>query len=569
MIEAGDMGEAQAMYNVIIVDDEVEIRNGLRLKIDWASLGFHVCGEAANGKEALDLLNGRFVHAIITDIRMPVMNGLELLRTCAVRHPAVKIVILSGYDDFAYLKTALQCGAKDYLLKPVVRGELIEVLKRIGGELAAERQHMAARSETERKLAETLPVLQEQLIYALISEQPYDKGVLAEQLRERRLDHLLADHNSIRIVTVEMRIPAGRLDAGDGRPELLDQAFLMMCRDIANQWSIHAALFHSRLHPRMAHFLVGSSAKENDRAWLSGWAADIQATLRAYLRVETAIGIGEPVGSPRELRECYLSSLQSWSRCRPGPHSQLVSDPRPDEDGIELSADTARKLELALRHADEESFAQTLKSWLGRHERASMNALALVAIRMTLWLDAAGRSLGANRLPAHDWLWLSAGMPRAFDSVHAVVGYLTELAQTIVATTKPEQPAGGLSVAEAMQRYIEEHYAEELSLTMLADRFQMNVTYLSELFKKYSGHTFSDYLLHIRLTHAVRLLADPDFRLADIAELTGFASASYFSSVFKKHFGISPNDYRAAGNENVASRNPNKSDSDRAFGMLP
>lgn len=109
------------MYNVLIVDDEKEIRNGLKLKIEWEKLGFHVQGEASNGIEALELLRSQPFHLLITDIRMPFMDGLTLLQNCALEFPHLKTIILSGHDDFSYLKSAIQFRARDYLLKPIVR----------------------------------------------------------------------------------------------------------------------------------------------------------------------------------------------------------------------------------------------------------------------------------------------------------------------------------------------------------------------------------------------------------------------------------------------------------------
>ncbi len=123
------------MYRVLLVDDELEIRTGLKLKIDWSALGYAVAGEAQDGREALALLEAERYDLILTDIRMPVMSGLELLKQCAENYPQTKAVVLSGYDDFHFVKAALQCGAKDYLLMPVVRRELTALLGKLSEEM--------------------------------------------------------------------------------------------------------------------------------------------------------------------------------------------------------------------------------------------------------------------------------------------------------------------------------------------------------------------------------------------------------------------------------------------------
>ncbi|MDG0814323.1 response regulator [Cohnella rhizosphaerae] len=145
------------MYRVILADDEPEICRGLRLKIAWERLGFEIAGEARNGKEALSAIASERPQLLLTDIRMPVMDGLELLQACKRLHPELRIVVLSGHDDFQYVQTALRCGARDYVLKPVVRRDLTELLETIRGELDAERDAARAREAIGRQWRQRLP----------------------------------------------------------------------------------------------------------------------------------------------------------------------------------------------------------------------------------------------------------------------------------------------------------------------------------------------------------------------------------------------------------------------------
>lgn len=123
------------MYDILIADDSAEIRKGLMLKLKWEDYGFRAAAEAADGVEALAVLQERRYPVLITDIRMPVMDGLELLRECAIRFPGTKTIVLSAYDDFPLVQTAIRKGAKDYLLKPVIKAELIAALASLKREL--------------------------------------------------------------------------------------------------------------------------------------------------------------------------------------------------------------------------------------------------------------------------------------------------------------------------------------------------------------------------------------------------------------------------------------------------
>lgn len=126
------------MYKLILVDDEAEVREGMRRRIDWASYGFVVTGEAENGREALDLLERDMPDVVVTDISMPIMNGLELSAALRERYPTVKIVILTGYDEFEYARQAIRLEVQDYVLKPVTAAGVGEILQKLREKIDAE-----------------------------------------------------------------------------------------------------------------------------------------------------------------------------------------------------------------------------------------------------------------------------------------------------------------------------------------------------------------------------------------------------------------------------------------------
>ena len=236
------------MYNIVIVDDETEIRNGIKLKVDWNELGFRIAGEASNGREALELIERSEVDVLITDIRMPFMDGLALLEQCAVRYPRIKTVILSGYDDFSYTRTAIQLKASDYLLKPVVRRELIELMNRLRGELDRERMEARQKEAMEWNWKRNLPLLQEQLLLELIHGDTEFPAVSREHMAECGLEDILRPGQPIQFVCVEMRIPYGRLGDRQDQQDLLKTAFQMFCRDFAQASAERCAVFHDWRH---------------------------------------------------------------------------------------------------------------------------------------------------------------------------------------------------------------------------------------------------------------------------------------------------------------------------------
>jgi two-component system response regulator YesN len=196
------------MYRVMLVDDELEIRSGLKLKIDWSALGYAIGGEAQDGREALALLEREPFDLILTDIRMPVMSGLELLKQCAENYPRTKVIVLSGYDDFHFVKAALQCGAKDYLLKPVVRSELTTILGKVSGELETERRAHVTGESARQRITESESVLKEQLVLDWIDNESDDRLIaLRSEAKRLGMADWLDDRSCLQVISLVYRVP--------------------------------------------------------------------------------------------------------------------------------------------------------------------------------------------------------------------------------------------------------------------------------------------------------------------------------------------------------------------------
>ena len=534
------------MYRVLIVDDEPEVRNGLKLKIDWSAFGFRVAAEAKDGRDAWSLLQRESFHLMIVDIRMPAMGGLELMKLCREHHPHMKIVVLSGHDDFHYVQTAIRCGARDYLLKPFIRSELKELLAKLRQELDAEREEAAKESLVRRRLRESAEALREWLIVEWVSgdSDRQMEALIRSDLERVQLDGLLDDDAVLQCLGVEMRLPDGRLPDRTEPSGLFRLAFQMICRETA---AGHPELektvvpFHHPSHPDMMHFLIAAKGRHELEIAARTLMERVRANLHRYLRIETVLALGQPVQGVRHLRQAFVSSLLAWSRSQAGAVTQTVVADARHEGFAELTPEVEKRLEVLLEDADPEGFAHALEAVLSARP-IPLQGLMEFVLRVVLILERVARRHG---LPdAKIWDWLYPGTLYKFHSDKVALGYLTELAGQVAEGVRRSRMSNCAGVAEEVRKYVDEHYMHDLSLAALADRFHINPSYLSELFKKQTGKTFSDYLAGLRLGKAAELLDDPNLRLADIAELVGIGSASYLSSAFKKMYGVSPNEYR-------------------------
>lgn len=193
------------MLKVIITDDEIQIRKGLRMKVNWKEEGFQIVGEASNGVEALELLRYLNIDLVITDMRMPIMDGIELAKRCQQEFPNVRVVVLSGYSDFEYVRGSLKEGVKDYLLKPVAPDELIEVLSKIRKEVEEEKRIQAESARLRRLVHSQLQEVQEQYLLYLVKEEWPELNMVTERLRQLQLEDLVNEEGEVQFVTVEIR----------------------------------------------------------------------------------------------------------------------------------------------------------------------------------------------------------------------------------------------------------------------------------------------------------------------------------------------------------------------------
>ena len=175
------------LYKIMLVDDEEEVRKSIIRKIDWSRAGFEVIGDAENGKEALEKIDQIEPDVVLTDIRMPYMDGLSLAEAIRQRHPSIKIVIFSGFDEFEYAKKAIKLNVIEYILKPVNVEELTAILKRIKGSLDEEIEQKRNVSLLRESYVKNLPIIREHFLNDLL-HGGMDPAEIPEKLKEYHID---------------------------------------------------------------------------------------------------------------------------------------------------------------------------------------------------------------------------------------------------------------------------------------------------------------------------------------------------------------------------------------------
>lgn len=535
------------MYRVLIVDDEPEIRQGLRLKVNWDQLELQVAGEAANGIEALSMLEADDIDIVITDMNMPVMDGLSFLHSCREQYPALRLVVITGYEDFHYARAAVQNQARDYLLKPVTREELTMTLDKIRKELNNERASLLQEANMRWKLTQNYKEMKEHFLVRLVKGEQEYESLMHDRIKLFELSDW--GDRAVRFVTAGLR-ERRAADPGSIRtPDQFRLPFELLCREHAESLPHSLLVFRDTNYPGLMHFILAEDGKAAE-SLIDG----LRSGTSSHIGFEPTFGLSDQVVGFQLWKEGYLNSLLAWNLSESGV--QEAAHPSAGE-GPLLADDKVKVLQRLLTRGEIDKFQQAIEEELHNAYLLSRTHFVKIMFQLHLMLESAASALNIA-LETGDQLWVRPELATRLDTPQKVSPFLMRLANRIDRQQKHRSEEADRSLISAVVKFIDDNYMYDLNLTMIAERFHYHPSYFSELFKAKTGKSFIRHVTEVRMTQAIRLLEGTELSLWDIAELTGFSNASYFSSKFKRLYGVSPSQYRQKPPEKNDSQLPKK-----------
>ncbi|MFD2331140.1 response regulator [Cohnella sp. GCM10020058] len=531
------------MYKALLVDDELLVRTNLKLMPDWRQQGFALCGEAANGAEALEVIERERPDLVVSDLRMPVMDGLQLSAELARRYPGSKMIVLSNYDDFDYVKGTLQNGAVDYLLKHRLNAaSLAAALARVKALLDARPQ----RTDGERTDANQRLALRTRFITQLIAGFHYSPEEIGHQTRtlDLKLDTSQLIPVILSIDDYRSRQSRSTLKAA----ELERFSILNIVEEIAGELG-NGAVGHIGGDRFVILFSFPNVRSENALALAVGEAISrIASCLRTFLNLSASFSIGPTCMTPAQIPHAYKQAeKQMQDRFHLGKNVVLrnASIVQENETLAGLEIGTEKDMLACLKTQDAAGLLSILDGLFARIKAAalSMAGSQLLFNDLLSLLHRAIREHGlelgalyADAVPPHERL-------AAFETLEEVRAWFRSLFERYFELLQADE-GGNYSgyTAEAI-RYIRSHLADNISLTEVAERIGISGAYLSTLFKNEVKIGFAEYLSDARLERAKAYLEDGREDIKDIAALCGFNSASYFFKTFKKKTGMTPSEF--------------------------
>ena len=515
------------MYSILIVDDDASARRGLGKCIDWRKMNAEVVGFAQNGREALEFVEAHPVDIVLSDVCMPGMDGTQLSRILHERYPSIQILLISGYGEVGYLKTALDVCAVNYILKPVKIAELEASVERAVRLIEEGR----ARNEKLERLRRSMPMLRERFLTQLLEGTLEDREEILSQAAFFEVE-LRAESYCVLLVSAVGRA-ASPMEAQLHQMELLEEL----------------TTFSQRSGRRGCAVPVGdrsSALIDMDDENRAGFAEELLEHLRAALRCEVDVGFGCEVRQVERLPFSLSVARQAMDQAYFEGHNRIFSaQPHLYEtDEARTCWDGGAYLTGALYRSE-----QDVRDYIDsvfREMRQSAPARAIQAVAQRMLLTAIQLLLDCGR-PSDMPQRAAALMARLsqFDTVGEMQDAVWAFMRELYALLNSENKSVRQRLIAQIRDYMDEHYMENLTARRIAEAMHYSAAYLTALFRSETGLTMNEALTERRMRAAAELLRTTDLRVYEVAQRVGYADVKYFSQLFRRAYNMQPSEYHA------------------------
>lgn len=519
-------------YKVFFVEDEIVTREGIRDNVDWQADGFELCGEAPDGEMALPLLQTTKPDVLITDIKMPFMDGLQLSRIVREKMPQTKIVILSGHDEFEYAQEAIKLGVTEYLLKPVTVQDIHHVLKRVASKIDREHQEQSKLEQLKTQVQENRAALTERLLLKLL----VGAISLTEAIEQSELLEIDLVARCYAVVVI-------RFARDDAQAQFAYAEFQRAQDIVARVIGNNPDVFVIRKDLEELVLILKANTPtylEEERDFLLEQISQHIAQTNCQLTV----GVGAPRTRIADIGQSFIEALgQLQLRAQ-----ENRSEPANPVETMELLKVDKSAVEDYLKCGVKQDFDDFFDAFLAPlGESAFHSAIVKNYVFMDLVFTTARfiSSLGgvvADVLPELEQ------MENVLGEIKTLQEFREHAQQLLTrALTFRDEHANGLhtGVIQQAKEFIERNYMDaDISLHAVAARVGHSPCHFSTVFGEEMGQTFKEYLTELRIKRAKELLRTTTLRSSEISDQVGYNDPHYFSLVFRKSTGMSPKEYR-------------------------
>ena len=533
------------MIKVFLVEDEIIIREAIHKMIPWAEYGFELIGEAKDGEMALPLIKKSKPDVLITDIKMPFMDGLTLSRLVKKDLPNTKIIIISGYDDFDYARQAITLGIEQYLLKPISKDEFLELLEGIRSKYKKENEQKLYYQKFENEIKAYEKNAQRDFFELLVSED-VDLQRIYEQADRLQIDIMAQCYN---LVLFDIGAKSDYQNVGD--------RYSNDAADVQNK--IDEFFINNRSYQlfrnQQFNYAVLIKGDENEIGQITAECIEfLKTTFEQNGTLEWFVCAGKSVERLSMMSECYKEAMKSFAYRYLGYRYvfsyENIEKTEKDEDmnlqNIDMNAVKQEIIYNFLFNAlDEEvdSFVKNYLQMIGGEAMRSKMFQQYILLNLHFCLTSFAEKLGYDKTEIDDSLkFIVDERIKSTEDLEKIIGSILRKGIRL----REERSKGrNQSVIRTALQYMEENFTDDsLTLNRVAGVANVSANHFSALFSQEMGQTFIEYLTQLRMNRAKEQLRCTDMRSGEIALEVGYKDPHYFSFLFKKTQGCTPSEYR-------------------------
>ena len=538
---------------VFLVEDEMVIRRGIKNSIDWEKEGYIFCGEASDGELAYPMIIKEKPDILITDIRMPFMDGLELCKLVKKELPNIKILILSGYDEFDYAKEAIRLGVTEYLLKPISSGKLLEALNGVSESIRREKED----KDLGRKYMEEMRENTEHEKQKFFEQMIAGNLSMADALETGKKYEMNLSAGMYNLLL--FRFTLGEENRKSG--ELLGEAEYA----IEKLTERLEYVFEFQRGVEGWAFLLMADNEEQMSERVKELSKDLEEIVKNYSTIAYFGGIGQPVARLRELEESFREAERALAARFTMELNRIISvdDIRMAQnvdtlDDIEITSfgeieKTRTMLEKFLNNGVEDEIDEFVDVYINELPEENLKSVLMrqyiimdAYIVMMSFCEKIEGIEGEMQAQSEE---LKNSM-KTIQTVEEIKNYIRMLLKKIIGVRDTISGRRYSDIIEIAKDQIRKTYmSDEISLNTVAAEVGMSPSYFSSIFSKEMGKTFVEYLTEIRMDRAKELLMCSSMKTSEIGYEVGYKDPHYFSYIFKKTQNCTPKEFRARGKE--------------------
>lgn len=532
---------AEVKYKVLIADDEYWTREKIRNMIEWERYALEFLEPAEDGEDVLRKIEQNEPDILITDINMPFIDGVELIKIVHEKYPKIVVFVISGYDDFSYVKNSLVSGAINYLLKPVTKIDLVSALSK-ALDLISERQQSKEEEEHQRlEVQKASSLIQDRELSLLVEkeEAPFTPTIaITGDMNFAGYSLTLIKIHNLNEFMVEYQYDMN----------LISYRIKKEIKSIVGNEDI---LVFNHIYRSNEFVLI----TELDNTELKRIAEKILRYFSDVVKSPISIVVSEHSYSIESIHSAYIQSIamlmtRGFDRANVILFCERNHEPSGEEVRISVSEETEKDLKHLLHSNNRRAIQELLRETIGL-AYCSTQKWSYIRVKQTVKrVCNILEDYASDGSRTEDIL----GLESLIDYIDKVVeeldqlSLLAELDEVVAYVLEGQQEETTDTIAGVVRqavRYVDEHYFEELSLTLLAERYHVESSYFSKMFRQETGKNLMLYIADKRIGKAKEYMKNEKLNLTEIAFMTGYDDYTYFNRVFRKLVGKSPREYRA------------------------